>query len=237
MANEITQTAQAAQDSPERITQKMRVAIVAHFQNGIPIERLGLRPEQRDIVARVEHVYWLKRKNPYLDEHALFYEMEKERLGHQRQGRGNYGNAYKMARYEERILEYVLEVVQPPSRRMSEMKVRAAADKMIRIGMETDNVTALDKGSKRLMELDRLDQPESEQADMSKVSFLPPVVTTAVSDVDDTKEDVDDQEMKRIMQKYGGFVDEKEGDIEKMVEQMKAKANPLTPTVEGGETS
>ncbi|MBR1447689.1 MAG: hypothetical protein IJ588_02945, partial [Prevotella sp.] len=49
-------------------------------------------------------------------------------------------------------------------------------------------------------------------------------VTTSVKEVDETKEDVDDQEMKRIMAKYGGYVDEKEGDIEKMVEQMKARS-------------
>jgi len=123
---------------------------------------------------------------------------------------------------------------------MDEAKVRAAADKMMKIGMETDNVNALDKGSKRLMEVAQLDKPEEERIDMSKMAFLPPVVTTSVKDADDTKEDVDDQEMKRIMAKYGGYVDEKEVRIEKMVEVMaaKGKADPTpTPPVKGEEQS
>ena len=111
---------------------------------------------------------------------------------------------------------------------MDEMKVRTAAEQMMRIGMETDNVNALDKGSKRLMEVAQLDKPEEERIDMNKMAFLPPIVTTSVKEVDDTKQDVDDTEMKRIMAKYGGYVDEKEVNIEKMVEVMAAKGKSLS---------
>ena len=59
---------------------------------------------------------------------------------------------------------------------------------------------------------------------MSKVMFLPPVVTTSAKEIDDTKEDVNDTEMKRIMDKYNGYVDEKDRDIDRRVEVMAAKS-------------
>ena len=74
-----------------------------------------------------------------------------------------------------------------------------------------------------------LDKPEEERIDMSKMAFLPPVVTTSAKDADDTKQDVDDPEMKRIMSKYGGYVDEKELRIEKLVEVMVARGKSLSP--------
>ena len=140
---------------------------------------------------------------------------------------GSYSDAAAVtvaARKDKMLFDFVIDHIQSGSRRQDELKVRHAAEKMIRIGLETDNVMALDKGSKRLYEVAGLDKPEDERVDMGKMSFLPPVVTTSVKDVDETKEDVDDREMKRIMAKYGGFVDEKEGNINRMVETMAAKS-------------
>ena len=49
-------------------------------------------------------------------------------------------------------------------------------------------------------------------------------MTTSAKEVDETKDDMDDAEMKRIMAKYNGYVDEKERDIDRMVEVMEAKS-------------
>ena len=103
---------------------------------------------------------------------------------------------------------------------------------MLRIGMETDDIMALDKGSKRLMEIDRLNQPESEQADMNKIAFMPTVVVTDIREVDDTKENIDDEETKRIIAKYGAFVDEKHQAVEDKVALMEARSNPNEVIVE-----
>ena len=73
------------------------------------------------------------------------------------------------------LFDFVIDHIQSGSRRQDELKVRHAAEKMIRIGLETDNVMALDKGSKRLYEVAGLDKPEDERVDMGKMSFLPPV--------------------------------------------------------------
>ncbi len=214
------------------ISQKLMTGALMHFEQGVPIADLDIRREHKERLARVQHVYWQWVKNPItLDPFAMFKQLVK--------GKGaDIYSEWRMAQKDKFLFDFVVEHIAPPSRRIDEAKVRAAADKMMRIGMETDNVNALDKGSKRLMEVAQLDKPEEERIDMSKMAFLPPVVTTSVKDADDTKEDVDDQEMKRIMAKYGGYVDEKEVRIEKMVEVMVARGKadpPPTPPVEGGE--
>lgn len=206
-----------------------------HFESGVPICDVDVRKEHRDRLARVDHVFWIWKKNPLLDTLSLFKQLVRQT--------GRYADAPSechAANKDQALFEFVRDNVAGPSRRQSEAVVRAAAEKAIRIGMETDNVQALTKGGKLLYDVAGLDKPEEERIDMSKMAFLPPIVTTSVKEVDETKEDVDDQEMKRIMAKYGGYVDEKEGDIEKMVEQMKARseatAAEIPPqTEQGGE--
>ena len=73
------------------------------------------------------------------------------------------------------------------------------------------------------MKLDRLDQPESEQADLSKLVFLPSVVVTNIKEVDDTKENIDDEEVNRIIAKYGAYVDEKRKLVEDKVAVMESR--------------
>ena len=205
------------------ISQKLMMGALMHFEQGVPISDLDIRREHKERLARVQHVYWQWVKNPItLDPFAMFKQLVK--------GKGaDIYSEWRMAQKDKFLFDFVVEHIAPPSRRMDEAKVRAAADKMMKIGMETDNVNALDKGSKRLMEVAQLDKPEEERIDMSKMAFLPPVVTTSAKDADDTKQDVDDPEMKRIMSKYGGYVDEKELRIEKMVEAMVARGKSLPP--------
>lgn len=205
------------------ISQKLMTGALLHFERGVPIADLDIRREHKDRLARVQHVYWQWVKNPItIDPFQLLRQLTKG-LG------ADVYSEWRMAQKDKFLFDFVVEHIAPPSRRMDEAKVRAAADKMMKIGMETDNVNALDKGSKRLMEVAQLDKPEEERIDMNKMAFLPPIVTTSVKEVDDTKQDVDDTEMKRIMAKYGGYVDEKEVNIEKMVEVMAAKGKSLSP--------
>ena len=209
-----------AQES--RIPQELMTGSLLHFESGVPICDLDVRRENKDRLARVDHVYWQWKKNPFIDVLALLRQLI-------RNGEKKYADLpteWMAAQKDKRLFDFVVEHVAAPSRRQDEAVVRAAANKAIRIGMETDNVQALTKGGKLLYDVAGLDKPEEERIDMSKMAFLPPIVTTSVKDVDDTKEDVDDQEMKRIMAKYNGYVDEKKRDIDRMVEVMAAKSAP-----------
>lgn len=198
-------------------------AALLHFTQGVPIDDCDCLPDQRKRLARVSHVYWLWKQNPFLDARAMFRQLV----------RGRYSapsNECTAVNADKRLFDFVVEHVTPSDRKEQEERVRYAANRLMKIGLETDNAFAIADGAKIAIKLDRLDQPEGEQADMGKVMFLPPVVVTSAKELDDSKEDMDDAEMKRIMAKYNGYVDEKERDIERMVDVMEAKAEAGSET-------
>lgn len=188
-----------------------------HFESGVPICDLNISAQQRERMARVSHVYWQWRKNPYLDAGELFRQMNRGRCALP-------SNDCHMAQRDKQLFDFVIEHVSGESRRVSEARVRAAANHLTQMGMETDNGRDIEAGAKLLMKLDRLDQPESEQADLSKTVFLPPVVTTVASEVDPTKDDMDDQTSRAIMNKYGGYIDEKRTLVEEKVAVLEARS-------------
>lgn len=202
-----------------------------HFEQGVPIDDLDIRREHRERLARVEHVYWQWIRNPFLDVFPLFKQLIK----------GKYADKHsewRAAQKDKWLFDFVVEHVAPTSRRADEIKVRTAAEHAIRIGMETDNVQALYKGGKLLYDVAGLAQPESEQADLSKAMFIPPVVTTVASEIDPTKEDQTDEQARLIMSKYNAYVDDKRKSVDDKVDVMMAKRKtdpPPTPPVEGGE--
>lgn len=188
-----------------------------HFEKGVPIGDLAIRKEQKESMMRVQHVYWQWVRNPFaIDPRELFRQLVKGKY----QGTGAECNAINR---DMLLFNFVKESVTTVSRREAEAKVKAAADKMMRIGMETDNVMALDKGSKRMFELAGLDKPEDQQMDISKVMFLPPVVTTSVTDVDPTRKTVTDEQTLAIINKYQAHQDSKRLAIEERVNTMLAR--------------
>lgn len=204
------------------MSQSLMSGALLHFQSGVPIKDLDMRREHKDRLARVAHVYWVWIKDPMLDAYQMLRQLVKQT--------GSYSDAAAVtvaAQKDKMLFDFVIDHIQSGSRRQDELKVRHAAEKMIRIGLETDNVMALDKGSKRLYEVAGLDKPEQEQADMNKVAFLPTVVVTDIREVDDTKENIDDEETKRIIAKYGAFVDDKHKAIDQKVAQMEARSGAM----------
>lgn len=213
------------------IPQQLMTGSLLHFEQGVPIDDLDIRREHRERLARVEHVYWQWIRNPFLDVFPLFKQLIK----------GKYADKHsewRAAQKDKWLFDFVVEHVAPTSRRADEIKVRTAAEHAIRIGMETDNVQALYKGGKLLYDVAGLAQPESEQADLSKAMFIPPVVTTVASEIDPTKEDQTDEQARLIMNKYNAYVDDKRKSVDDKVDVMMAKRKtepPPTPPVEGGE--
>lgn len=213
---------------PSTLPQNLMTCSLLHFEHGIPIDDLNIRTEHKRRLARVSHVYWIWKKNPFLDVFAMFKQLTK--------GKGSdvYSD-WRIAQRDKQLFDFVVERIAPPSRRVAEEKVRVAADHLMRMGMETDNGRDIAEGAKITMKLERLDQPESQQADLSKATFLPSVVVTDIREVDETKENVNDDETKRIMQKYGGFVDEKRAMVDKRVDAMMAGREAEAPLDESAE--
>lgn len=218
--NGTTEVQVAERSTYEQIlTPKVKVALVAHFVNAVPIERLNIDKRTKEHVVLVDHVYWLLKKNPFLDSHALFYELSKQ---HYKGDSDVRGNATRLARRLDKMLEFAIDNTRPDSRKRDEMKVRHVADRLMERGLATDNDRAMAKGADLLTRVARLEQPESEQADMANVAFLPSVVVTDIREVDETKDYIDDEQSRRIMEKYGGYVDEKRKMIEEKVAILEA---------------
>lgn len=186
------------------------------FENGVPIDDLHLRPEQKRRLARVQHVYWQWLRNPFLDVFSMFKQLV----------RGKYADTqseWRAAQKDKMLFDFIVRSVTPEDRKVSEAQVRAVSKRLMKNGMATDNGRDMAEGAKILMKLDRLDQPESQQGELSKAVFLPPVVTTSAHEVDDTKEDIPDEQAQLIMRKYGAHIDEKRQAVENRVEVMMAK--------------
>lgn len=201
------------------IPQQLMTAALLHFESGVPITDLDVRREHKDRLVRVQHVYWQWVKNPFLEPFELFKQLIKS-------GAKQYADpqsAWRAAQKDKWLFDFVVEHINISSRRQDEAKVRAASERMIRIGMETDNVMALDKGSKRLYEVAGLDKPESEQMDFAKAAFLPAVVTISAKEIDPAKEDQTDEQTLRIMNKYGAYIDDKRKAVDDRVAMMMAR--------------
>lgn len=194
-----------------------------HFENMVPIEDLKLRNDQKRRLLRVSHVYWQWSKNPFTCDYKAMLRQLVKQMG----GFNGASTECRAWQKDVQLFEFVKESVSLMSRREAQLKVQVAAEKAIRIGMETDNVQALTKGGKLLYEVAGLDKPEDNRADISKVAFLPSVVVTNVKEVDPDKEYIDDDETRRIAAKYGAYIPEQRTMIEEQVATMEARAgNP-----------
>lgn len=201
---------------PSKIPQELMTASLLHFEQGVPIDDCACRTEQKKRLARVSHVYWIWKQNPFLNTFALFKQLVKGKFSTPQ-------NEWAAAKHDEELFKFVIDHVAPTDRKVMEARVRASANHLMKMGMETDNAFAIADGAKIAMKLDRLDQPESEQADLSKLVFLPSVVVTNIKEVDDTKENIDDEEVNRIIAKYGAYVDEKRKLVEDKVAVMESR--------------
>jgi len=196
-------------------------AALLHFEQGVPIDDCDCLPVLRERLARVSHVYWIWKKNPFLETFGLFKQLSTPICVDRH-------SAWHMAKKDQQLLDFVVQHIVADDRKVQEARVRASANRLMKMGMETDNAFALADGAKIAMKLDRLDMPEEERADMSKVAFLPSVVVTDIRQVDDTKENIDDEETKRIIAKYNAYVDEKHQMIDDTVEMIEARSGAKT---------
>lgn len=199
------------------LPQDLMTNSLLHFEKGVPIDDLALRADQKRRLARVDHVYWQWLRNPFaVNYKALLRQLVK----------GHFADPPSETRAAQKdivLFDFIKDTVSPISRNEAKIKSYVAAEKMLRIGMETDNVMALKEGRKALYETAELNKPEDNQMDTSKVMFLPPVVTTNVQDVDSTKEQVTDEQAKAIIDKYGAYVDDKRKAVDERVNTMLAR--------------
>lgn len=211
------------------LPQDLMTNSLLYFEKGVPIDDLALRADQKRRLVRVAHVYWQWMKNPFtVDYKALLRQLVK----------GHYADPPSETRAAQKdimLFDFIKDTVSPMSRNEARIKSYVAAEKMLHIGMETDNVMALKEGRKALYETAELDKPEDKGMDMSKVMFIPPIVTTNVTDVDSTKENVTDQQALAIINKYGAYVDDKRKAVDQRVDEMMARHDAPSESEEQSE--
>ena len=200
-------------------------AALLHFESGVPIADCNCLPVLRERLARVSHVYWIWKQNPFLETFPMFKQLLHGKCADRH-------SEWHAAQKDQALFDFVVQHVAPTDRKVMEARVRASANHLMKMGMETDNAFAIADGAKIAMRLDRLDEPESEKADMSKVMFLPPVVTTQVTDVDPNKTPVTDEQAQAIINKYNAHQDSKRLAIEERVNTMMAKRDAETMDTE-----
>lgn len=205
-----------------KIPQDLMTNSLLHFQQGVPIDDLKLTPPQKRRLMRVSHVYWQWAKNPMLSPQNLALALIRQGVGGKRYA--DPQAEWHAAEKDKWLFDFIVEQVAPPSRRQQEAKVRYAADRLMEMGLATDNGRDIAEGAKLAIKIDRLDQPEDQHQDISRVAFLPSVVVTDIREVDDTKEYIDDEETRRIAAKYGAHIDEKRTMVEEQVATMEARA-------------
>lgn len=214
------------------LPQDLMSCSLLHFENMVPIDDLKLRNDQKRRLLRVSHVYWQWSKNPFTCDYKAMLRQLVKQMG----GFNGASTECRAWQKDVQLFEFVKESISPMSRREAQLKVQVAAEKAIRIGMDTDNVQALTKGGKLLYEVAGLDKPENQQAELSRAAFLAPVVTTSAHEVDETKEDLNDRQSLAIMNKYGAYIDEKRKAVEDRVKvMMAARGNSGTDNTEENE--
>lgn len=201
------------------LPQDLMSCSLLHFENMVPIDDLKLRNDQKRRLLRVSHVYWQWSKNPFTCDYKAMLRQLVKQMG----GFNGASTECRAWQKDVQLFEFVKESISPMSRREAQLKVQVAAEKAIRIGMDTDNVQALTKGGKLLYEVAGLDKPEDQRQDVSKIMFLPPVVTTNVTDVDPSRKGVTDEQTLAIINKYQAHQDDKRLAIEERVNTMMAK--------------
>lgn len=215
------------------LPQDLMSCSLLHFENMVPIDDLKLRNDQKRRLLRVSHVYWQWSKNPFTCDYKAMLRQLVKQMG----GFNGASTECRAWQKDVQLFEFIKESISPMSRREAQLKVQVAAEKAIRIGMDTDNVQALTKGGKLLYEVAGLDKPENQQAELSRAAFLAPVVTTSAHEVDETKEDLNDRQSLAIMNKYGAYIDEKRKAVEDRVKVMMAARGNGETEVQTEETT
>ena len=88
-----------------------------HFERGVPIDDLNIRQDQKNRLARVQHVYWQWVRNPFSVDYKLFLRQLV---------RGKFADAPSETRVAQKdimLFEFIKESITPMSRKEAQMKV------------------------------------------------------------------------------------------------------------------
>ena len=115
---------------PSVIPEGLMAGALLHFEKGVPIDDCDIRAEHKRRLARVDHVYWIWKQNPFLDVFPLFKQLVKGKYA-------DLQSEWRAAPKDKLLFDFVVEHVSPPNRRVAEARVRMAANRLREMGMQT----------------------------------------------------------------------------------------------------
>lgn len=120
---------------------------------------------------------------------------------------------------DKEALDIIIGHLDKASRARSEFIVRRTAERMIRIGEQSGDWKPMEAGTKRLVELDRLNQPEDHSMDVQKTALMP-VVLVPIEKKNSNSKSLSEETIRAIMKEYDTEEDELQKIIKKRAREM-----------------
>lgn len=173
----------------EQVSNRFLEKLRKHLETGVPYTDMSFTDEQKRRIEVCMDAYRWFATDPFMDLKQYIVNRWKR--------------TYSELRNDLKVIDYISSFYVDGQRNISSMKVRHSADILMRNGASTGNMKALEGGAKLLMQLDRLDQPETPAEMGDQLINMPVIITDNVSRKFPGKRSSTDEEMERIRRKYG----------------------------------
>ena len=171
------------------ISQRFYDKLRKHFETGVRWQDMSFTDEQKRRIEVCMDAYKRFATDPFID------------LRQYLQNRWN--RTYSELRNDLKLIDYISSFYTTGQRNISTIKVRHAADLLMRNGSDTGNMKAVADGAGLLMKIDRLDQPETPEEMGDQLISMPVVITGDVRKKFPNKTGHSAEEMERLRRKYG----------------------------------
>lgn len=183
-----------------QVAQKFYDLLRKHFETGVPWQNMNFTDDQKRRIEVCLDAYKRFEADPFMD--LSLYIKNK------------WGRSYSELKNDLKVVEYISSFYAQGQRNISTMKVRHAANIMMRNGADTGNMKAVNDGATLLFKLDRLDQPETPEELGDELIRMPLVVTSDVKKKFPTKTSHETEEMRKIRKTWGVKIDQWQDMIE-----------------------
>lgn len=177
-----------------QVAQKFYDLLRKHFETGVPWQNMNFTDDQKRRIEVCLDAYKRFEADPFIDLNQYI--------------RNKWNRTYSELKNDLKVVEYISSFYAQGQRNISTMKVRHAANLMMRNGADTGNMKAVNDGATLLFKLDRLDQPETPEELGDELIRMPVVITSDVKKKFPNKVSHDTEEMKKIRKRWGVKIDQ-----------------------------
>jgi hypothetical protein len=176
------------------IAQRFYDLLRKHFETGVPWQNMAFTDEQKKRVEVCLDAYKRFEEDPFMNLRQYIINRWKR--------------TYSQLGGDLKVIDFISSFYAKGQRNISSMKVRHAADLMMRNGADTGDMKAVYNGASLLTKIDRLDQPETPEELCDELIRMPVVITSDVKKKFPNKTGHDSEEMRRLRKKYGVKLDQ-----------------------------